>query len=116
MSIVRVVIICFILQTYDEELICELANTKSFVFRYTSRWGKGSVPRPPQTPNFIVSLKVGDKDFTGEGSTAQAAKHAAAAKALHLLKVSLILFATKTSCYYFGSFNVKYCTVPCHFC
>ena len=93
--IVRVVIICFILQTYDEELICKLANTKSFVFRYTSRWGKGSAARPPQTPNFIVSLKVGDKDFTGEGSTAQAAKHAAAAKALHSLKVSLMLFAAK---------------------
>ena len=81
-----------------------------FLYRYTSRWGKGSVPRPPQTPNFIVSLKVGDKDFTGEGSTAQAAKHAAAAKALHLLKVSLILFATKTSWYYFGTFNI----VKCH--
>ena len=98
----------------DEEFICQLANTNCFVFRYTSRWGKGSAARPPQTPNFIVSLKVGDKDFTGEGSTAQAAKHAAAAKALHLLKVSLILFATKNFLLIF--WNIKYYTVPCHLC
>ena len=55
--------------------------------RYTSRWSKGSAPRPTSTPSFVVSLKVGVKEFVGEGSTAQAAKHAAAAKALQMLKV-----------------------------
>ena len=58
-----------------------------FYLRYTSRWSKGSVPRPTPTPNFVVSLKVGSRDFVGEGSTAQAAKHSAAAKAIQTLKV-----------------------------
>ena len=59
--------------------------------RYTSRWSKGSAPRPASTPSFVVSLKVGVKEFVGEGSTAQAAKHAAAAKALQMLKVYIEL-------------------------
>ena len=37
-------------------------------------------------PQFNVSLKVGSKEFFGEGATAQAAKHAAATKALDVLK------------------------------
>jgi len=36
-------------------------------------------------PMFYVQLRVGNKDFTGEGPTAQAAKHNAAAKALKML-------------------------------
>ena len=63
-----------------------------FYLRYTSRWSKGSVPRPTPTPNFVVSLKVGSRDFVGEGSTAQAAKHSAAAKAIQTLKVVSYLF------------------------
>ena len=62
-------------------------NLPKFVPRYTSRWSKGSAPRPTPTPNFVVSLKVGSREFVGEGSTAQAAKHSAAAKALQILKV-----------------------------
>ena len=72
-------------------------NYTLLLFRYTSRWSKGSAPRPAPTPNFIVSLRVGVKDFIGEGSTAQAAKHAAAAKALHLLKVRSITLVIKVA-------------------
>ena len=62
------------------------------ITRFTSRWSKGSAPRPTPSPNFVVSLKVGSKEFVGEGSTAQAAKHSAATKALQILKViSLIM-------------------------
>ena len=34
----------------------------------------------------MVSLRVGARDFLGEGRTAQAARHDAASKALHQLK------------------------------
>jgi double-stranded RNA-binding protein Staufen len=34
----------------------------------------------------MVSLRVGTRDFLGEGPTAQAARHDAASKALHQLK------------------------------
>ena len=62
------------------------------ITRFTSRWSKGSAPRPTPSPNFVVNLKVGSKEFVGEGSTAQAAKHSAATKALQILKViSLIM-------------------------
>jgi len=37
-------------------------------------------------PMFCVQLRVGNKDFIGEGATAQAAKHAAANKALKMLR------------------------------
>jgi len=37
-------------------------------------------------PMFYVQLRVGNKEFTGEGPTAQAAKHNAAGKALKMLK------------------------------
>ena len=58
-----------------------------FQIRYTSRWSKGSAtPRPTPAPNFVVSLKVGNREFFGEGSTAQAAKHGAAGKALKALR------------------------------
>jgi len=40
---------------------------------------------PP--PVFYVTLKVGEREFSGQGKTAQAAKHDAAAKALLELKV-----------------------------
>ena len=39
-----------------------------------------------QPPLFMVSLRVGARDFLGEGRTAQAARHDAASKALHQLK------------------------------
>ena len=61
------------------------------ITRFTSRWSKGSAPRPTPSPNFVVSLKVGCKEFVGEGSTAQAAKHSAATKALQILKVISLL-------------------------
>jgi len=37
-------------------------------------------------PMFCVQLRVGNRDFIGEGATAQAAKHAAANKALKMLR------------------------------
>ena len=35
---------------------------------------------------FFVSLKVGSREFNGEGATAQQAKHNAASKALKIIK------------------------------
>ena len=37
-------------------------------------------------PVFLVTLKVGSKEFMGEGTTAQQAKHNAASKALKMIK------------------------------
>lgn len=41
---------------------------------------------PGYPPMFCVQLRVGSRDFVGEGATAQAAKHGAAGKALKVLK------------------------------
>merc|ERR1711936_820418 len=41
---------------------------------------------PGYPPMFCVQLRVGNRDFIGEGPTAQAAKHNAAGKALKMLK------------------------------
>lgn len=49
-----------------------------------NHYGKG--PGGFQPPTFMVSLRVGARDFLGEGRTAQAARHDAASKALHQLK------------------------------
>lgn len=40
----------------------------------------------PKIPTYYVSLKVGNKQFFGEGRTAQAARHAAAEEALNVLR------------------------------
>ena len=59
-----------------------------------SKMGPGSggpVKQPPEQPiipAYTVSLKVGQRQFFGEGHTQQAAKHNAASKALAVLKVS----------------------------
>lgn len=42
--------------------------------------------RPPLYPIFFVTLRVGTREFIGEGTTAQQAKHNAASKALKLMK------------------------------
>ncbi|XP_069672127.1 double-stranded RNA-binding protein Staufen homolog 2 isoform X2 [Periplaneta americana] len=47
-------------------------------------YGKG--PGGFQPPLYLVSLRVGIREFLGEGPTAQAARHDAASKALHQLK------------------------------
>ncbi|PSN36981.1 Double-stranded RNA-binding protein Staufen [Blattella germanica] len=47
-------------------------------------YGKG--PGGFQPPLFLVSLRVGAREFLGEGPTSQAARHDAASKALHQLK------------------------------
>ncbi|XP_021921213.1 double-stranded RNA-binding protein Staufen homolog 2 isoform X3 [Zootermopsis nevadensis] len=47
-------------------------------------YGKG--PGGFQPPVFTVSLRVGAREFLGDGPTAQAARHDAASKALHQLK------------------------------
>ena len=71
----------------------KLKKCKNFiVFRFTPLWSKGSAPRPTPSPSFVVSLKVGSREFAGEGSTAQAAKHSAATKALQTLKVIELSF------------------------
>jgi len=41
---------------------------------------------PGYPPMFCVQLRVGNRDFYGEGATAQAAKHGAAGKALKILR------------------------------
>jgi len=41
---------------------------------------------PGYPPMFCVQLRVGNRDFYGEGATAQAAKHGAAGKALKVLR------------------------------
>ena len=46
------------------------------------------LPEQPIIPAYTVSLKVGQRQFFGEGHTQQAAKHNAASKALVVLKVS----------------------------
>ncbi|PNF27238.1 hypothetical protein B7P43_G05304 [Cryptotermes secundus] len=46
----------------------------------------GKSPGGFQPSLFMVSLRVGTRDFLGEGPTAQAARHDAASKALHQLK------------------------------
>ena len=45
---------------------------------------------------FTVQLRVGERDFTAEGATAQAAKHAAATKAIKALKVSFKRYLTRS--------------------
>ncbi|KAF2352347.1 Double-stranded RNA-binding domain [Trinorchestia longiramus] len=42
--------------------------------------------RPMVVPVYLVSLKVGDREWVGEGGTAQQAKHNAADKALRVMK------------------------------
>merc|ERR1719189_1719829 len=51
---------------------------------YNQRYHCGRGPGYP--PVFHVQLRVGNREFTGEGATAQAAKHGAAGKALKMLK------------------------------
>merc|ERR1719412_3356644 len=51
---------------------------------YNQRYHCGRGPGSP--PVFHVQLRVGNREFTGEGATAQAAKHGAAGKALKMLK------------------------------
>ena len=54
--------------------------------------GGGPVKQSPEQtviPAYTVSLKVGQRQFFGEGHTQQAAKHNAASKALAVLKVSI---------------------------
>jgi len=58
---------------------------------YPMRGGGGqyaghSQRSPGYPPMFCVQLRVGTRDFVGEGATAQAAKHGAAGKALKILK------------------------------
>ena len=83
--------ICIKTDIYFKLQICRIIFNLIIIHflldRFTSRWSKGSAPRPTPSPNFVVSLKVGNKEFVGEGSTAQAAKHSAATKALQTLKV-----------------------------
>ena len=42
--------------------------------------------RTPLYPIFFVTLRVGTREFIGEGTTAQQAKHNAASKALKMMK------------------------------
>merc|ERR550539_1806801 len=51
---------------------------------YNQRYHCGRCPGYP--PVFHVQLRVGNREFTGEGATAQAAKHGAAGKALKMLE------------------------------
>ena len=46
----------------------------------------GKYASKPPAPIFHVRLTVGSREFSGEGTTAQAAKHNAASKALKVLK------------------------------
>merc|ERR1719391_1003623 len=48
--------------------------------------GRGGGGGPGYPPQFAVQLRVGARDFFGEGPTAQAAKHGAAGKALKALR------------------------------
>ena len=48
--------------------------------------GRGGGGGPGYPPQFAVQLRVGVRDFFGEGPTAQAAKHGAAGKALKALR------------------------------
>merc|ERR1711962_1943773 len=55
---------------------------------FNNRGGQGQYAQrsPGYPPMFCVQLRVGSRDFVGEGPTAQAAKHGAAGKALKVLK------------------------------
>merc|ERR1719347_1687080 len=55
---------------------------------FSNRGGQGQYAQrsPGYPPMFCVQLRVGTRDFVGEGATAQAAKHGAAGKALKVLK------------------------------
>jgi len=55
---------------------------------FSGRGGQGQYAQrsPGYPPMFCVQLRVGNRDFIGEGATAQAAKHGAAGKALKVLK------------------------------
>jgi len=55
---------------------------------FNNRGGQGQYAQrsPGYPPMFCVQLRVGSRDFVGEGATAQAAKHGAAGKALKVLK------------------------------
>ncbi len=48
-------------------------------------------------PMFFVTLKVGTREFSGEGATAQQAKHNAASKALKIIKALPMPDASSTA-------------------
>jgi double-stranded RNA-binding protein Staufen len=54
--------------------------------QYRNQYGQGRSGGPGYPPQFAVQLRVGLRDFFGEGPTAQAAKHGAAGKALKTLR------------------------------
>lgn len=54
--------------------------------QYRPPYGQGRAGGPGYPPQFAVQLRVGQRDFYGEGPTAQAAKHGAAGKALKALR------------------------------
>jgi hypothetical protein len=76
----------FFFFTIFETEIVKISN-ESCLSLHSQRYhhyGKG--PGGFQPSLFMVSLRVGARDFLGEGPTAQAARHDAASKALHQLK------------------------------
>jgi len=54
--------------------------------QYRNQYGQGRSGGPGYPPQFAVQLRVGNREFYGEGPTAQAAKHGAAGKALKALR------------------------------
>jgi double-stranded RNA-binding protein Staufen len=54
--------------------------------QYRPPYGQGRAGGPGYPPQFAVQLRVGLREFYGEGPTAQAAKHGAAGKALKALR------------------------------
>lgn len=82
--------LCVDMPFFDEILLgvdnkVKITNQCSFInlvlFRLQKYYG-----RPPLYPIFFVTLRVGTREFIGEGTTAQQAKHNAASKALKLMK------------------------------
>ena len=62
------------------------SSDRSELFQRYYGGGKGPTMTGFQPPVFVVSLRVGSREFFGEGPTAQGARHDAASKAVNHLK------------------------------
>ncbi|KAB7494042.1 Double-stranded RNA-binding protein Staufen-like protein 2 [Armadillidium nasatum] len=72
--------------SYAYSVPSNIRNVYQGVPRNTGPTHEKFYGRPSVYPMFFVNLRVGNKDFCGEGATAQQAKHNAASKALKVIK------------------------------
>ena len=92
MNVYLILIISTIFSTFlrkNSTISKKISGSNAFNFRgmYNQRYHQAPKGHLVTSPVFRVRLTVGSIEVTGEGSTAQAAKHSAATNALLKLKV-----------------------------